>query len=312
MTRKIPSVSVVLPIYGDFDSKRLEMSVLSVMEQKDVDLEVIVAEQNDVSKLEFHLPGIVHVFSDQSKLPTSEHYSPGGIRNIGLASVSNEFVYTNDSDIVFLNDRFLANLLERMQEEPELAFMRPPMRRMPLSEFEVFYSIVQEQGISEAIAQLSRNDPHLCTVTNEEHDFKQVSGRGKHVDQTFTVPMVDFESYRSGEDFQGEEPKIFLENLHRGGNLLRSSQVRSVGGYHEMYRRWGCEDSDLQLKIGEFFRLECIPKLEQFEVLHLDHSKGYFDRDLWMANEALLELRKNMGLTTAAKDDNLNWRVKYK
>ena len=44
-------VSVVLPIYGDFDPRRAILSVESIRDQKDLYLEIIVSEQWDLPKL---------------------------------------------------------------------------------------------------------------------------------------------------------------------------------------------------------------------------------------------------------------------
>ena len=92
---------------------------------------------------------------------------------------------------------------------------------------------------------------------------------------------------------------------------MRRKHLDLVGAYCERFINWGCEDSDLQWKLGERFSLQFIPNEARFEVIHLDHPKLYFSKEAWKRNEAIADCRKRQGAyISIAQDMAKNYGLK--
>ena len=83
----------------------------------------------------------------------------------------------------------------------------------------------------------------------------------------------------------------------------------NVGGYSEEFINWGCEDSDLQWKFREIYDLEFFPL--DFELIHLDHPKGYLSPKMWDLNEKKSTQRKKDGIKLAVEYDNQILKKEY-
>ena len=159
----LPKVSVVFPFYGIFDIQRAMAAIQSVQAQKEVQLDVVISEQGPVSRFPQGIPGVVHIFNQHIPSPTCSDYNPGRNRNIAIKNAKGDYVYTNDSDIVFVTPTYLAELVQLMNAEKARAFYRPKMRRLPLPEFLLFDEIYQREGIESTIAALKFDPEYLNT-----------------------------------------------------------------------------------------------------------------------------------------------------
>lgn len=65
---KTPEVSVVVPVYGEFDLARACISVQSILSQQSINYEVIVSEQG-VSRRFPKMSGVKHVFKYHKPQP---------------------------------------------------------------------------------------------------------------------------------------------------------------------------------------------------------------------------------------------------
>lgn len=304
-----PLISVVLPFYGSFDKKRIEVTVNSLQLQENVDLEIILSEQGPQPVLDFkgmNAPNVTHVFSHHEPSNDVSDYSPGQVRNIGIAHSSGEFVYTNDADICFLNPNYLSSLTSLLKEQPEMSLRHPRMKRLPLVEFDNFYEFIQKTDLSSAIKHLHHPSPYIATISGKNVPMKIVDRLKEH-GKVFTAPQDLFNSYLAEDTWKGKEPMIFLEDKHIGGNIVRKKHLEEVCGYTHEYLNWGCEDSDLQWKLEEIFTNRVIPQKQEFEVLHLDHPKGYFEESLWRRNEKRFLERKENGIIDALEIDKVSW-----
>ena len=293
-----PLVSVIVPFYGSFDKRRLELTLESIRAQKEVNIEIVVSEQGTKPVFE-SVKNIEHIFSC-CKL--SKYFNPGLIRNAGINISSGEFLYTNDADILFLDENYLSSLLDSLLQDENLVFYRPLMRRLPLDNFEGFNRVVLKTDIKKALSSLDYSQSFLATIDGKHRDLKIVVKRGEEdYDKIFTTSMNNFNKYLIDSSLKGKEPIIWSENLHCGGNFLRRRHFDLVGGYCEEFVTWGCEDSDLQWKLGSYFKLKKVP--EQFEVLHLDHEKTYFSSEMWKRNEGICVKRRQRGVSSAIEED---------
>lgn len=285
---KTPDLSVVIPVYGNFDLDRARACVLSMLAQKDISHEVIVSEQGE-SKRFPNIPGVRHVFHYHKPRKDLSDFNPGNVRNIAALQARGEYLYTNDADVVFLDSYHLAKSLEEISKFPERAFYRPFMRRLHLDEFDEFEKRIDTNGIEDALASLDLSQDYIATVNGEKRKIK-IFEKESVYPKTFTAFEDDFQTYVGDDSYQGCEPMFWNENRHCGGNLIRMNHFRNLGGYSEEFINWGCEDSDLQWKLSEVYDLEFFP--ESFKVLHLDHPKGYFSPEMWKRNEEISSRRK--------------------
>lgn len=310
MNKNNKVISVVFPIYGDFDKERLELSIDSVLNQMYEPIEIIVSEQGPYPKYSPR-KGVKHVFNSYVPKTNLSDYNPGSIRNQAIAVSSGEYIYTNDADIVFLNKDYLTELLEMIKSNDSLVLYRPPMRRLPLDNFEKFLKLTRTKGISHTIDSLNISQEYLACLDDKIRELKthvKESETNGYV-KTFTAFVEDFKTYVNNPEMKGKEPLFWTENRHCGGNFFRRVQFLSIGGYCQSFINWGCEDSDLQWKLNQIYTLQLIPQKKIFEVMHLDHLKNYFSPEMWKRNENIELERKKEGITIAIKQDkgNIKW-----
>ncbi len=294
-------ISVVIPLYGQFDVERAVISVESILTQKDVNLEVVVSEQGESSKFP-KISGVKHIFEYYKPKSELSDFNPGNIRNIGFINSTGEFIYTNDADVVFPDTEYLLRAREILESKQGKVLFRPKMRRLPIGDFTVFNEWVKNYRIMGAISKLDFGQKYIVTVDGLPRKVR-VFEKDSIYKKTFTAFEEDFQRFIGGEN-KGKEPMFWIENRHCGGNMFRRVQFESVGGYCEDFVNWGCEDSDLQWKFAEKYGIEFFP--DELEVIHLDHPKGYFSPEMWARNEKINAQRKEEGVEAAIRIDGRN------
>lgn len=304
-------ISAVIPIYGSFDSRRAILSVESILNQRNINLEVVVFEQNESSRLNGALPREVkYTFLKHTPAKDMDGFNPGFIRDSAIDISTGKFIYTNDADVVFLDRDYLAKCLELLIDNPELVLQRPPMRRLPLDNFEDFWRLFNEKGIWGAVSLLDFSQKYIATTDGTIRPLKVVEQESEYYTKTFTTSIGQFQRYIEGPSLKGKEPMIWSEDLHCGGNFFRREHYDAIGGYCQEFINWGCEDSDLQWKFAHFNLLEFFPYAKEFEVLHLDHPKEYFSPEMWKKNEEICAERRKVGAKEARRRDIKNGKRK--
>lgn len=296
---KTPEISVVVPVYGQFDLARTSLSIESILAQRGINYEVIVSEQGETNRFPA-TRGVKHVFKYHKPQHNLSDFDPGNVRNEAIANASGAFVYTNDADIVFLDQYYLADCIKAIRESPNKVFYRPFMRRLPLDEFSEFERIVRTRGIEKAIRSLDLSQEYIASINGKIRKIRAFE-KNSIYRKIFTAFEKDFQTYMGNERNKGREPMFWNESRHCGGNLFRIEQFMNVGGYSEEFINWGCEDSDLQWKLSEMYDLEFFP--DHFEVMHLDHFKGYFSPEMWKCNEETSKRRVKEGIIKAIEID---------
>ena len=280
-------VSVIVPVFGDFDSIRVEMCIDSIKSQKHTKVEIIVVEQtkeprlNEIRDISYqHIP---------IALSEDGFFMPGNVRNHAAKMARGEFLYNNDGDILFFKENYLAELVKLLGADPRTCFYHPQMRRLPIENFEEFRKRRQEGGLQNALSALNISQPYSATYgaypIRIRYFKKMISGQ----EEISVASETDHQKYLSGAN-RGKEPFFYTLNFHAGGILMSRNQFDAVGGYCEDYAGWGCHDEDIQWKLGSLFNLQRIPKEKDLEVLHLDHSRPYFSEARWNKNK---EIQKN-------------------
>lgn len=291
----LPSVSVLIPFYGNFDIARARLSVESVASQQQLDLQVVISESGPSPRLRLLAEQIDAVYCFCPVKERAAIFSPGRIRNAGLLACGGDIVYTNDADIVFQNRQYLHSLVVWMREHNLVAMRWPPMRRLPIACFPTFSQMSQEYGLTTALGMLQRPNKYLAFAGDVQYKLKVRRRPGVLEDYNdglvFTCTEEDYAQYVDDPSLRGLEPIVFHQVRHIGGIFARRDQLIAVGGYSENFLVWGNEDTDIQWKIADVFQLDYVPDFERFEVLHLDHVKGYFCPKQWQRNKALQAAR---------------------
>jgi len=304
--KKNKGISVVIPIYGDFDIKRPILSVESIKMQKGVDVEIIVSEQGEKRRFP-EIEGIKHIFTYHKPKPNLSDFNPGKVRNIAIANATKEFIYTNDADVVFSDPYYLKKIIGILKKNPNKILFRPFMRRLPINNFDEFNSWCNSLRFEKALKKLIINQEFLIKTSSEYRGMKIFEKDSKEANyrKTFTSLIEDYKKYveeRLGSDNDlNFWPVYWNENRHCGANFFSRKQFMEVGGYCESFINWGCEDSDLQWKFRELYDLGFFPP--ELEVVHLDHPKGYVSPKMWGLNEVESSRRKKEGINYAIKHD---------
>ncbi|MBL7006656.1 MAG: glycosyltransferase family 2 protein [Spirochaetia bacterium] len=108
-------VSIIIPVYNRYEM--LKEAVNSVLLQKDVDFELIIADDGSTDELESGASGVFH--DSRIKLLRLPHSGfPGKVRNLGAAAARGEYLAFLDSDDLWLPGK-LAGQLQVFSEHPE-------------------------------------------------------------------------------------------------------------------------------------------------------------------------------------------------
>lgn len=287
-------VSVIIPYKHDgFYETRLGATLKSIENQEGCDdLEIIVFEVGQGKSLELSDYDVKHFL-----LEHSSHFNPALPRNSGAKMAEGETLYFNDADIFLQNPTYLASLEKRLEENKGCFLTSPKLLRLCRREFDNFYSRLMTKGFKNFLDELKNPQPYLITLDNESElvVFEKEEGGEQEV---HLADKQDFNEYiNSG--LEGEEPRFWTLNVHRGGLMVRKDNFERVGGYCTGYKGWGCEDEDLIWKLNHFLKQL---KIEE-SVLHLDHPRDYFDKRKWLRNKEFLESRKLRGFMKVVRGD---------
>ncbi len=312
--KRLKGVSVIIPIYGDFDIGRYLLCIDSIKMQKGVDKEIVVSEQGVKSRFP-KVEGVKYVFTYHKPKKNLSDFNPGKIRNIAIVNSTKEYVYTMDADTILPDPFLLKKLVKMLEKNPNKVFYRPLMRRLPLDNFSEFKKWRDELGFKKALKKLIINQNFLVKTSPEYRKLKifEKDSTEAGYRKTFTSLIEDYNKYveeRLGsEDNLNFWPVYWNENRQCGSNFFRREQFDEIGGYHEGFINWGCEDSDLQWKFREKYNLRFFPK--KLEVIHLDHPKGYVSPEMWQLNEKKSAKRKKEGVDPTIEYDKKILKKEY-
>lgn len=272
MTDEKINVSVTYTIYDDFDFRKLEVSLFYLGFQEEVSFEAVII---NATEKRISLPSFCkEVILSQ----TEAGKNLGKIRNIALKNCSGNYIYTCDADIIFIDKLFLKKLI-LLQRETKTALKKVDLLRLPYEEFDNFYEIIKndnipELNISNYSVSLSNNFPFKMAVVN---GFKFI---------------------------QREDSKDSLSCVHAGSIFGKKEMFDKVGGYSEEYLVYGWEDSDLQWKLEQKNGMN---KIKNLKVVHLDHKKPYYNKNIFEKNKKLFFKRVKAGVDKAIKRDIKNY-----
>ncbi len=292
-------ISVIIPLFGEFDRKRVQLSLDSLFWQKGVDLEIVLAQQsNPLLPILASVVETVPSFIPHQPI-TSDYFIPGKIRNVAIRNSTGEFIYNSDGDIIFTNPYFFRDILS-LGKTP---ICRPPMRRLPIENFDEFATVMNNTNLQTALGELDVSNPYIATTHKNPIKMKVFRTKEKEKHKVFLYTEPDHNIYKTNPLNQGKEPVFSTLNVHAGGTLMKRREFEYVGGFCESFIGWGCHDADIQWKLGEVYGAEQFSERREFEVLHLDHARQYFSQERWLKNREIQKRRRQEGVLVAILDD---------
>ncbi len=300
-------VSVVIPIFGDFDLGRLSVVIDSVKAQEGIRAEIVVSEQAFESRLDVlkSKTRITHVLVSPEIKNGKPAYNAGKARNVGMRVTCADYVYFNDADIVFHQKDFLSSLWGEIKEGEIL--IRPAMRRMLVDEVADFLKLRADRGWEYAASKIRLNLEYLATLADNHEPLQTVIFN----DRIFTSTAFVLKKYEADLSLRGNENLIWQRIVHCGAIFGKKADIESVGGYSCDYPVCVYEDSDLQWKLGEKFKVRQLGENRLYEVIHLDHAMPYRSKEHEVANKVIFERRKKAGVKKAIGRDQISFLQKY-
>jgi len=290
-------VSVIVPFYGTAQSKQLELVTESILLQERVNIDFIVAGLKEATR--------VRDLSDLSRHPKEtvpEIVRTGNIINNGLRLVKGDFTYITDADILLSNQYYLDGLVQESRGTGT-SLKRPLMRRLLTQDFDWFYSMVALIGLKNSVASLDNSQEYIVKPIDEQRHMRVFPKfeNGKY--KVFIASESDFQEYISNEKNKGSEPRYFNQDRHCGAVFAPTKDLVGIGGYHKGFISWGVLDADAQWKLENRSGMKLIPNRKEFNVIHLDHKKGYFSKPKWEHDKKLQERRRILGFEICTRED---------
>jgi len=124
------TVSVIIPFYGTDNLQRLKLVTESILAQKEINVDLVVAGLNQATRISNSC--------DIKNIPIEKItgiVKVGQVINRGLKLARGEFTYISDADILFHNEDYLGKLVHESLSHGN-SLKRPPMRRLLLQDFE--------------------------------------------------------------------------------------------------------------------------------------------------------------------------------
>ena len=158
----VSSVSVIVPFYGTAQSQRLELVAESILSQKGVNVDFIIAGLDTVTRV-----NELSDLSNHQRENVPRIVRTGAVINKGLKLSTGDFIYVTDADVLLPNQHYLERLVQESVAN-EVSLKRPPMRRLLIRDFDWFYSEVSLKGLENSVASLDNSQEYVVKPRETE------------------------------------------------------------------------------------------------------------------------------------------------
>ncbi|MBB5159525.1 glycosyltransferase family 2 protein [Saccharopolyspora phatthalungensis] len=275
----MPDVSVIIPAYGEHDSRHSLAAVTSAWLAQEVPCEVVVATAGEI-------PVSVADDIDSDRRVRVVRAAPGAtapglLRNIAASQAHSPWLYLSDADIAPLGRDYLDRAL-RLAGSGALA--QPWMYRLPggvqaLASHAAVDARLQGTGSFCFVAM--RPDGRLRPIKGERFVWRDPGRDEDPVKRPMVLAPNTTLDPGNLERHQWRAP------YHWGGLLVETRTFWAVAGYCEQYSGWGREDDDLLTKVTARSRVVCGWRAEpSLCCLHFEHSLPYAGSAAERANDS--------------------------
>lgn len=293
------TVSVIIPYFKSFDLKRLRLATENILNQEDVEVDLIIGRSHEAVSIK----DLKHVDLLPKEDAQGLAVTSGTILNRALKMSKGDYVYVSDADIVLENSRFLKEMIKYSDKLQGSALRRPPMRRLLLEDFDNFYAAAVDSGLCNILNTFDFSQEYIIKPPKTERQIMVFNKFEDQKNKIFITSAREFQEYIRDSKNKGSEPKFFNRERHFGGTFASKDAFITVGGYCERFVSWGCFDADVQWKLDSVVGMNLIPGDKIFEVIHLDHTKEYFDKNKWNIDREFEKNRKLKGPKACIADD---------
>src|SRR3989344_4684629 len=311
-------ISIIVPMYGEMDISRLETFLVSTKQQKDVHMEVILAEQTfdveryiDIAKKY----GVTYVCDHVDENVNGKHFNPGRIRNVGIEKSTGHFIYAADSDVVYPDLYYMSKVVSILKDYPDTFLVWPKMKHLLIENQTTLHKDFLNNPEWDSMAKnfIKHGKWAVEYITDNITKHEAIPFREMMIgDRRMIIREKDYIDYSNNLDkFRGWDPVWLMSCRHDGAIAARRTHIDIVGGYSEAFYRWGYEDFDLQWKLSELFCQISLENISDFETIHLDHNKGWFDKLLFERNSGIHWQRREKGIAVAIIFDVMENRSNY-
>ncbi len=223
-------------------------------------------------------------------------WSPGRLRNAGIIAARSDWIYLSDAD-TFPRDRsFLLELAQRVVHSANKREARVQPKICRVFDLDGSFLHYALTGVDVEAADTLDHCFQLC-VSGVTRPLALPEIRITLDGTSCACTSEEFAllSRQSSPDNPLNQI-VFRPDVHYGGIFAERTALLSVGGYHEAYRMWGCEDDDLISKLSQ--TVGCVPMVvpnASRPIIHIEHSRSYINENL-QRNRLLLNDRKKSGL----------------
>lgn len=307
-------VSVIISLYNYKHLDNLRAVIKSIMRQT-ATYELIISEQssqeNSIYKEIADEYGLKYVHTYPEIKENREIYNLGRVRNAGASVAIGEYLYFTDADILFIEDKYLEELVSVSKSEG-VNLYRPSMLRLLEKSKEGFLNdylndadIVIDKDKTFCFSEYDQGIHKIITSTENEI-IDDINGK-PHV-----CMETDYYRVKNNKEFHSDriEEFIWIPTFHYGGTLVYKSDFWRIGGYCERYYNWGLEDEDIHWKIVSFTKTKLIYDIfPTLKVMHFEHKKNS-NNITYEMNRNIYEERLACGIDSAIGMDLENI-IKY-
>lgn len=303
-------VSMVISVYNYRYPDNLKAVLKSIAHQT-VSHEVILVEQSSQpSSIYKELAGeyrikYIHTYSESKQ--NQELYNLGRVRNVGASVASGEYLYFTDADILFLNNKYLDELI-RVSKSWGANLYRPSMYRLLersrvefINDYMNDIEISIDDGKMFCIAVYNQTE-HKIEISPDDEIIDIING------QYHVCSKKDYNRVKNNKEFHSDkiEEFIWVPTFHYGGTLIKKCDFWRIGGYCEQYYNWGLEDEDIHWKLKETTGLLYMyDTFSEEKLIHLEHERNY-NNNTYEKNQKIFQERVKEGVKSAIIHDTQN------
>lgn len=294
------TLGIVIAIFNYENLSNLK-AVLNSIDQQNIDNITVVSDYSKSKSKK--IEKICKDSTNTKYLFNKSHSNEGNLslaKNYGAKFLDTKYIYFTDADIIFHDNKYFEKILKinKSQSKPVLA--RPRMHRIYEDKMEFKKDFIVNKN---KIDYTSLSNGSVFKYDSYSKSFKKLETTKTKINgNEYTCSRKRLEKLKSLKD---SNELIWKATFHAGALFCEKKLFDKVGGFSQIYSRWGCEDDDILHKLKSINEVTILnKKYPDLKVLHIDHELPY--KKTLEENKRKKKKRKNSFI------DNLLGRNKIK